>query len=330
MGNQTEVGGGVGVPESGQGGCKHHQTGNGFFRVIGEGTVLLHQVHAVFHHAEVDVQTGTGFTDGDLRGKRHIQTFLVSQVADDPFCHGQLFCCFLCVHGQKFDLVLFVDQTLEGEVPHFGVTVFDSAAGAGDIVHAELTEFTEFCVGSGFVIAFLVNSGKAAVVFRDHVIFQFAHCLKFQTGGLLECFASLVERVFRGAFQRIAILVEEGAEEVQRGQFTERVHIRRAETGNHIQVAVIGFDEREEAGAVHAFAAGEDLIQIVAVIDDEVQRFQSAVTGGVLEVDMTDPFRHDEINDVFLGEIGGGFPDFFSHGIHAVRCTHGHFSFYCF
>ena len=118
-----------------------------------------------------------------------------------------------------------------------------------------------------------------------------------------------VQGVFRTAGQRFAVFVEKGAEEVDRRQFTERIDISCAETGNHIEVAVVGFDEGEEAGAVNTFTAGKDLFQISGIVDNKVEGFDSSVTGWILEVDMTDPIGDDEINDIFFGEIFRQFAD---------------------
>ena len=94
-----------------------------------------------------------------------------------------------------------------------------------------------------------------------------------------------------------------------RRQLAERIDIRRAETGNHIEVAVVRFDKGKQTGTVNTFTAREDLIQISGIIDNEIQGFDPAVTGGILEVDVTDLITDDEINNVFLGELFGQLAD---------------------
>ena len=269
------------------------------------------------------MHTGTGFADGDFGSKGDIQTALVGQVADDPFGDGELFGGIFGVGRQEFDFVLLIDFAVEGEVTDFGVTVFDQTAGLRDVVHAQLTEFAEFGIGSGFVITFLVDSGEALIIGSDDVVFQFAHGLEFQTGALAESFAGFVQSVFRGAGQRFAVFVEERAEHIQGRQFAERVHVGRAETGDDIEVAVVRFDEGEQTGTVNAFAAGEDLIEVVGVVDDKVQSFETSITGGVLEVDVADVFGHHQIDNIFLGEIFRHFTDFVHQTAAAVvECFH--------
>ena len=119
-----------------------------------------------------------------------------------------------------------------------------------------------------------------------------------------------MEGVFRRTFKRIAVFVEEGAEEVQRGQFAEGIHVGGAETGDDIEVTVVGFDEGEQAGTVNAFTAGEDFFKIVKIIDDEVEGLETTITGGVLEIDVTDIIFADEIDDICLGEVFGILADF--------------------
>ena len=323
MGDQTEVAGRVGVAESGDGRGHQHETGNGTFGIIGKSSVFKHLIDAVFDHAEVDVHTGTGFTDSDFGSKSNIQTALISEVADDPFGDNELFGGLFGVDRKEFNFVLFVDFAVQSEVTDFGVTVFDQAARLSDVVHAELTEFAEFGVGSGFVITFLIDSGEALIIGGDDVVFQFAHGLEFHAGALAESLAGFVQGVFRGAGQRFAVFVKEGAEQIQGRQFAERIHVGGAETGDNVEVAVVRFDKGEQTGTVNTFAAGEDLIEIIGIVDDKVQSFETSVTGGVLEVDVADVLGHHQIDNIFLGEIFRHFTDFVHQTAAAVvECFH--------
>ena len=95
-----------------------------------------------------------------------------------------------------------------------------------------------------------------------------------------------------------------------------------AELGHHIEVAVIGFDKFEQAGAVHAFAAGKNFFQISYIVDNKVQSLQAAVAGGILKVDVTDLVIKNEFNDVTLGEILGIFADFCGNAADVVVSFH--------
>ena len=68
MGNETEIGGGVGVAERGERGGAGHITGDGSAGDGVELAVLYHLVHTVLHDAGVDVETTARFACGNLRG----------------------------------------------------------------------------------------------------------------------------------------------------------------------------------------------------------------------------------------------------------------------
>ena len=61
----------------------------------------------------------------------------------------------------------------------------------------------------------------------------------------------------------------------------------------------------EQAGTVHPFTVGQNLIQILAVGDDKVQGFQPAVTRHITEIQHTDFILFNIADDVRLGEIFG-------------------------
>ena len=132
------------------------------------------------------------------------------------------------------------------EVAHFAVAVLDLAARLCNVEHALLAELVELRKRGGFVVALLVHCREFAHVVGNHVVFQFAHGLEFHAGLLLEGFACLVERVFRGRFQRLSVLVEEGAEQAEGREFRKRVHECGGEFRHHVEVGGGGFDVAEQ------------------------------------------------------------------------------------
>ena len=327
MGHEAEIRRGVHVAESRDGRRKFHHAGDETSGGFGDDAVLQHLVDAVLHDAHVDVHAGTGLARRDFRRERDVVAVFEGEVADDPFGDGQLVGGVFRGAGEEFDFILLVGHAVQIEVADFRMAVFDEAARLGDVEHAPLAEFVEFRVGGGFVVAALVGGGEERRFRGDDVVFKFAHGLEFHAGLFLELLAGLVEREFGGAGQRFAVFVVERAKHAERGQFREGIDESRAEFRHDIEVAAAGLDEGEEAGAVDAFAAGEDFIQIFGVVDDEIQCLQTSVSGGIHEIDMLDLVVADESDDVVLGELGTGLLELFDQGVAVhVDVVAGHWS----
>ena len=115
---------------------------------------------------------------------------------------------------------------------------------------------------------------------------ELAHSLKLKAGVLPEDLARLGERVLGRGRKRLAVLVEERAEEAQRRQLRERIDKRRRESRHHVQVGGASLDIAEERRPVHTLAAGQYLIKIGTVVYHEIKRLEPAVTSGILEIDV--------------------------------------------
>ena len=302
VGHQAEVGGGVRVAEGRERGGELHIAGDGAAGVVGQGAVLDHHGAVALHHPGVEVQAAAGLAGGDLRGEGHVDAVLVGQRAEDPFGHHQL--VGRRFHGvdEEFDLVLLVDLAVEGEVAHFAVAVLDLAAHFGDGADGVGAEALELGEGRGFVVAVLVFGGEHAVVAVDQIEFEFTHRLEGVARPLPEGLVGLAEGEFRRAFERQAVFREIAAEEADRGDFLERIDVGRAETGNHIKVAAVGGNVREETGAVHPLAIRENGVEILPVRDREVQRLEPPVGRHVAEIDNADLMLDDVVRQVFFRE----------------------------
>ena len=295
------------VAERGDGRGELHHAGDGAACGFADDAVLEHLVVAVLHDAHVDVQARTRLAHSNLRGECHVEAHLGAEIADHPLGDGELVGGIFGRAGEELDFVLLVELAVLREVAHFAVAVLDLAAGLCDVEHALLAEFVELGKRGGFVVASLVHGGECARVVGNHVVFEFAHGLEFHTGLLLEGFACLVERVFRRRFERLAVLVEETAEEADGREACERVHEGRREARHHVKVGGGCFDIAEQRGTIDAFAAAEDFVEVVGVVDDEVESLEAAIAAGVHEVHMADVVVADELFDVFLGELIAGF-----------------------
>ena len=153
------------------------------------------------------------------------------------------------------------------------------------------------------MVATLVGGGEDALVVADDVVLQLAHGLELHAGDLAEGLGGLVQRVLGRRLQRVAVLVEVGAEHRHRRNLCKGIDEGRAETGQHVEVAGTSLDEREKTRTVHSLAAGEYGLQVVQVVDDEVERLQLAVAAGVHEVHHADVVVYDVIDDVGLGQF---------------------------
>ena len=165
------------------------------------------------------------------------------------------------------------------------------------------------------MVAALVDGREGAGVVGDHVVLELAHRLELQARLLAEGGASLVEGVLGGAFEGVAVLVEERAEHAEGGKRGERVHEGRGEARHDIEVAAAGLDVREEAGAVDALAARKDLVKVVGVVDDEVEGLQAPIAARVHEVDVADRIVADEGLDVLLRELAAGLLQLFHEAV---------------
>ncbi len=332
VGHQAEVGSGVGVAEGGDGGGQLHHAGNGAAGSAGQHAgIVQHTVLSVLDDAHVDVQARAGLSGGNLRGEGDVVAHLIGQVADNPLGNHQLVGRVLGLHGQELNLVLLVNHAVDGEVAHLGVAVLNLSAGLCDVGHALGAELVELGVWGRFVIALLVCGGEHLLVRSDDVILQLAHGLELHARHAVEGLASLAQGVLGRAFQQFAVLVEVGAEHGQGGDFGKGVEEGGADAGQHIEVAAAGLYEGEEAAAVHSLATGEDGVQIGHVVDDEVQRLQPAVAGGIHEVDHPDVVLADKADDVCLGKFLAGLSEE-GHQFVGIQFEFFHFlcSFICY
>ena len=226
MRHQTEVARGVHVAERRDRGRELHHAGDRALCRVGYLAALEHLVPAVLHQAHVDMQTGARLADGDLRRERDVIAVLRAKIADHPLCDGKLVGGLLRGAGQELYLVLLVELAVLREIADLGVSVLDQSSGERDVVHALLAELVELRERSGLVIAALVDRREGRAFGGDHVVLELAHRLELEPRGLLERGARLAERVLGRGLERLAVLVEEGAEQTERGQLRERIDER--------------------------------------------------------------------------------------------------------
>ena len=145
----------------------------------------------------MDMKPGAGLSGGYLRSKSYVVALLLSKSADDPFCYRQLVGSLRSIDRKEFYFVLFVCETVEREISHFGVSVFYSASRGCDERHAASAEITRLYKRSRFMITFLVNGREGSVGRKYHVILQFTHCLERQSRHIPECAARFFESIVR-------------------------------------------------------------------------------------------------------------------------------------
>ena len=306
---EAEVARRVHIAERRDGRSELHHACDRALGAVGDLAALEHLVLAVLHQAHVDVQSGAGLADGDLRGERNVVAVLGAEVADHPLRDRQLVGGIFGGAGEELDLVLLIELTVLREVADLGVAVLDHAAGERDVVHALLAELVELGERSGLVVTTLVDGREGGALGGDHIVFELAHCLELKTRRLLERGARLAERVLRRRFKRLAVLVEERAEKAERRELRERIDERGREARHDVQVGAGGLDVAEERGAVNAFAAGENLVEIGLIVQNEVEGFQTAIAARVHEIDVADALRLDELLDVGFRECRARFLD---------------------
>ena len=255
------------------------------------------------------MQTAAGLARSDLRRERHVHAVLAGQRADDPFGHHELIGGGLEVRGKEFDLVLLVHAVALREVPHLGVTVLDLAARLGDVFHGLRTERGALVEGRRFVVAPLVGGQKKILFRRDDVELQLAHHVKVQPGRAPQLLVRTAEGLLGSHVERFAVLRVVAAQDVHGGNPAEGIAERRAVARYDVQVARPGLDVGKEARPVHAFAAREDALQVILVVDDEVERLQAAVGPRITQVDHFDSVLPDIPDDVRTGESCPGLSE---------------------
>ena len=254
MRHQPEIRSRIGVSESGERRGKFKITGNGFFGCVAEFAIFYHLVFAVFHQFGVNVQAASGFANGNFWGKSHGNPIFVGQRAQYPFGNHQLIGGFLKIGGHKLNFVLLIQFSVLRKIAHFGVSVFNQAAGLSHGGHGFGAQMFPFGKRVGFVISFLVNSSEDILLVADDVIFQLTHYIEGKSGFVLECLMCFAQNVLGRTFERFAILVVVRAENVERRHIRKRVYKGSAVAGHHVEVARSGLNKRKEAGAIHPFA----------------------------------------------------------------------------
>ena len=207
-------------------------------------------------------------------------------------------------HGEELDLVLLVVLPVEREVAHLRVSVLDLTASLRDVLHALSAEVAALGIGGRLMVATLILGGEHSLIVADDIVLELAHSLELHACDLLESLGSLMEGMLGRGSQRMAVLVEEGAEHGDRGNLGEGIEEGGAETWQDIEVARPCLYEGEETGAVDALATGEYGVEIVEVVDDEVERLQPSVATRVHEVHHVDVVVDDVADDVVLGKLG--------------------------
>ncbi len=250
------------------------------------------------------MQTGTRFSSRDLRSKRNVQPVLVCQITDHPFGNHQLVGGIFHPRRQEFNLILFIYFTIQGKITNFRMPVFYLSSRLCDILHTLRTELVELRIRPRFMISALISCREQIFLIRNHIILQLSHRLELHTCHIRKRLACLVQRIFRRAFQRFAILIKERAQHAQRRQFGKRIDKRRTETRNHIQVAATRLDKRKQARTVHTFPAGQDCIQICSIVNNKIQCFQAPVTGRIHKVHHPDILLFNVRYDIRLCKFG--------------------------
>ena len=105
--------------------------------------------------------------------------------------------------------------------------------------------------------------------------------------------------------QRFAVLVVEGAQDIERGPLSEGVEKGRPVARHDVDVAGIGVGRGEDAGPVDPLAARQHLEQVVARVDRKGQRLEPAVAPDVAEVHLPELELLDGADEVACGEVGG-------------------------
>ena len=233
----------------------------------------------------MDVKSRAGLPGGDFGSEGHIESFLISKIANDPLGNNQLVGCLTHGNGQEFDFSLFIDQIVLHKIAYFGVAIFDLTSSTGNVVHALHTEIIGFGEGCRFVIRTLVYCRIAFFVGLNDVVFQFSHCFEIHACGLFESACCFDERLFGRRRKGLSVFVEIGTEQAECWDFCKGINKGGGETWYDIEVATTGFDETKKAGAVYTLSTGEHSVEIVIVSDDEIERFEASISCGVEEIE---------------------------------------------
>ena len=307
MRHEAEVTRGVLVAEGGDTRSQVHHTCNHAKGIVRERRTELrarlvceHHVATVLHNTHVHMQAASSLTCGNLRSKRHVQSFTPSQIANHPLGYHQLVGSIAHGNRQELNLVLLVHQSVLLEVAHFGMTVLDLSACLGDVVHAASSEVVGLGIGSTLVIATLVDGGIDSLSRLDDIILQLTHRLVVHSRHLAEGFCSAAKCLLGRRCQRLTVLVEEGTEQTERGNLGKRIDKSRRVARQHIEVAGRSLNEREQARTVDTLTTCQDGVQVGEVADDEVQRLQLSVTTRIHEVHHLDAVFLDEANNVLF------------------------------
>ena len=246
MGHQAQIGGGHLVAHGGDGRGVFQDAGDGAAGNVADAAVGDHEVAAILHDLEVDVEAGAGLAGGDLGREGDIIAELCAEGADNPLGDHEVVGGLHGGDGQELDLVLLEDLAVGGEVADLGVAVLDLSAGLGDEVHAAAAELVEVCEGRRLVVALLVGGLVEVVVLGHDVVLELSHGVELHAGALGERATCAAQGLVGCRVQGGALLVEEGGEHAQGGNLGKGVYEGGGVAGHHIKVAVAGLDRRRE------------------------------------------------------------------------------------
>ena len=249
------------------------------------------------------MKSRAGFACGYLGWESDVEAVFVAEIPDDPLCQYELVGCIFGGNRKKFYLILLVDGVVEREISYFRVSILYLSSGLCYVWHALCAQVIEFGKGCRFVIAFLVGSGVGSVAWGDDIIFKFAHGFKFHASDITECLASFVKGVFGWAFKRLSVFVKIRTQHRYRRYLGKRIAKCGAVSRQYVEVAASRLDEGEQAWAVDSFATCQYGVKIAEVVDYEIERFQSSVTGRVHEVYHFDSFGFDIMDYVGFGKL---------------------------
>ena len=235
------------VAECGQRGTCHHESGYGLLADVGEFASLHHAGLAVLGELAVHVHSASGLAGSDLGRESEVYAVFVCNLAHRPLGNHQLVCSLLYVDGQELYLVLLVVFSVSAEVAHLGVSVLDVAAALRYAQHSLRAEVGELAERGALVIASLVCDRVEVVVGGYYVVLQLSHSLHLKAGEFGEFPVCLLEDILRRTLERMSVAVVERAQKVYGESLGERVYECRPVFGYHVQVALSGFHEGEEA-----------------------------------------------------------------------------------
>ena len=209
----------------------------------------------------------------------------MTQLTHNPFGNNELVGGIFQIRRQKLYLVLFIHRIAHRKVTHFAVSILYQSAAFGNELHGMCAEILEFAEGHRSVVSALVGGKVVVLLVGNDVVLQFAHHLKLHAArSLAESLACLVQRVFGGHLEGLAILGVEIAEDVESRNLCKRVDESCTESGYHIQVGAAGLEEREKARSVHTLARSQHVADVVVAVDDKIQRLQASIVSHIAEL----------------------------------------------